>query len=84
VLSQARKSVNYAETDDEDDDVDVLQPLNSNKLQRRPSKRRKLSLEDSDDEFGIDEATEAALDEVGMCFVSNLSYHDINTESRPG
>jgi hypothetical protein len=30
-------------------------------MQGRPSKRRRVSLEDSDDEFGIDEETEAAM-----------------------
>jgi DNA mismatch repair protein MSH6 len=58
-----KQAVNYAESDDDEDEV--LQPTNANKLQRRPSKRRKVSLEDSDDDFGLDAETEAALAEAG-------------------
>ncbi|KAF2436750.1 putative DNA mismatch repair protein Msh6 [Tothia fuscella] len=60
---KAKKSINYAETDDEED---VLKPADTNKPQRRPSKRRKVSVEDSDDEFGFDEATQAAMDEADI------------------
>jgi DNA mismatch repair protein MSH6 len=65
-----KKAVNYAESEDDEDEV--LQPLNANKLQRRPSKRRKVSLEDSDDEFGMDAETEAALAEAGTCVSHTL------------
>lgn len=59
-----KKTVNYAESESDDDHV-VLKPSNGNRLQRRPSKRRRISPEDSDDEFGFDEATEAAMAEAG-------------------
>jgi DNA mismatch repair protein MSH6 len=59
-----KKTVNYTESESDDDDV-VLKPSSGNLLQRRPSKRQRLSLEDSDDEFGIDEDTEAAMAEAG-------------------
>jgi len=62
--SQAKKSVNYAESDDEDED-EPLKPSNGNRPQRRPSKRRRIDLEDSDDEFGMDAEMEAALAEAG-------------------
>ena len=47
---QARKSVNYAESDDDEDDV--LGPI-ANNSRARTIKRRRVSVEDdSDDEFG--------------------------------
>ncbi|KIW07249.1 hypothetical protein, variant [Verruconis gallopava] len=62
---KAKKTISYAESESDDDDV-VLKPSSGNRLQRRPSKRRRVSLEDSDDEFRIDEATEAAMVEYDM------------------
>ncbi|KAI7516158.1 hypothetical protein KC317_g23541, partial [Hortaea werneckii] len=56
---KAKKQVNYAESDDEDDD-EVFKPLSGN---RRASKRRRISAKDeSDDEYGFDEATQAAME----------------------
>lgn len=56
---KAKKQVNYAESDDDDDDV--FRPLSGN---GRAAKRRRISTkEDSDDEFGFDAATQAAFDE---------------------
>lgn len=56
---QAKKTVNYAESDSEED---VLQPVQTNGT-RRPSKRRKVALEDSEEEFELDEPAGAAMDE---------------------
>lgn len=55
---KAKKQVNYAESDDDDE---VFRPLSGN---GRAAKRRRISTkEDSDDEFGFDAATQAAFDE---------------------
>ncbi|OCL15066.1 DNA mismatch repair protein Msh6 [Glonium stellatum] len=56
-IRQGKKAVNYAESDDEDE---VFHPISANAT-RRASKRRKVALEDSDDEFGFDAATEEAM-----------------------
>ncbi|KAF1830967.1 DNA mismatch repair protein Msh6 [Decorospora gaudefroyi] len=63
---KARKSVNYAESDDDDDD-DVLGPI-ANNVRGRASKRQRVTIEDdSDDDFGLDAATqEAMLEEEDM------------------
>ncbi|ORY03496.1 DNA mismatch repair protein muts [Clohesyomyces aquaticus] len=55
-----KKVVSYVESDAEDDD-DVFQPIANNARKGRASKRRKVSVEDSDDEFGLDAATQAAM-----------------------
>ena len=61
---QVRKSVNYAESDDDEDDV--LGPI-ANNSRARTIKRRRVSVEDdSDDEFGLDAATQQAMVEDGM------------------
>lgn len=58
--AQARKQVNYAESDAEsDDDGEVFQPVSANGTHKRSLKRRKVAaLDDSDDddEFGLDAA----------------------------
>jgi len=64
--AQAKKVVNYVESDNEDDEV--LKPLFTNGPSTRPSKRRKFTLEDSDDEFEVDAAMEEAMVEVGTSF----------------
>lgn len=61
-IRKGKKAVNYAESDDDD----VFHPISSNATGRRASKRRKVSLEDSDDEFGFDAATEDAMLEGDM------------------
>jgi DNA mismatch repair protein MSH6 len=58
---QGRKSINYAESDGDDE---PLKPLDNNGTGRRASKRRKVS-EDTDDEFDMDAASEAAIVEAG-------------------
>ncbi|KAK3711686.1 DNA mismatch repair protein msh6 [Vermiconidia calcicola] len=57
---KAKKQVNYAESDAEDDEDEVFKPLSGN---GRAAKRRRISVKDeSDDEFGFDAATQAALE----------------------
>lgn len=61
---QGRKAVNYAESDEDEDDV--LGPI-ANSSKARATKRRRVSVDDdSDDEFGLDAATQAAMVEDGM------------------
>jgi DNA mismatch repair protein MSH6 len=61
---KGRKAVNYAESDDEDDNV--LAPI-ANGARGRAIKRRRLSIDDdSDDEFELDAATQNAMLEDGM------------------
>ena len=51
--------MNYVESDDDEDDV--FKPLSGN---GRAAKRRRIAVkEDSDDEFGLDAATQAALEQ---------------------
>jgi hypothetical protein len=58
-FTQARKSVNYVESDEDDDDV--LGPI-ANNSRGRATKRRRVSVDDdSDDEFGLDAATQQAM-----------------------
>lgn len=56
---QAKKKVNYAESDDDDDAP--FKPVSGN---GRAAKRRRVSVKDDsdDDEFGLDAATQAAMD----------------------
>jgi DNA mismatch repair protein MSH6 len=61
---QARKTVNYVMSDDEDEDV--FKPVANNAKKGRATKRRKMSEEESEDEFGLDAATQAAMLEEGM------------------
>jgi DNA mismatch repair protein MSH6 len=56
--------VNYAESDDEDDEV--FKPIDNGARIGRAAKRRRVVVdEDSDDEFALDEATQRALVEDG-------------------
>ncbi|KAJ4409669.1 DNA mismatch repair protein msh6 [Didymella pomorum] len=56
---KGRKAVNYAESDEDEDDV--LGPI-ANNSRARATKRRRVSVDDdSDDEFGLDAATQAAM-----------------------
>ncbi|KAF2454349.1 muts domain V-domain-containing protein [Lineolata rhizophorae] len=56
---KARKSVNYAESDQEDDeDEEVFRPISANTTKSRVSKRRKFISDDEDEEFGIDGAAD--------------------------
>ncbi|KAJ4358483.1 DNA mismatch repair protein msh6 [Didymosphaeria variabile] len=58
--STARKTVNYTESDEEDDDV--FKPIANGARTGRATKRRKVVIDDdSDDEFELDEATQQAL-----------------------
>ncbi|KAF2859047.1 DNA mismatch repair protein Msh6 [Piedraia hortae CBS 480.64] len=53
---KAKKTVNYAESESEDD---ALRPVSGN---RRLNKRRRVAKSDSEDEFALDPSTQAALE----------------------
>ncbi|KAF2641701.1 DNA mismatch repair protein Msh6 [Massarina eburnea CBS 473.64] len=55
---KSKKTVNYAESDDEDE---VFQPIANNARKGRVIKRRRVVSDDSEDEFDIDEATQQAI-----------------------
>ena len=55
--------MNYVESSE---DEEVFRPLSGNTSNARASKRRRIVSEDSDDEFGVDAATEAAMVEEGI------------------
>lgn len=58
---KAKKQVNYAESDNDEDEDEVFKPLSGNS---RASKRRRISVkDDSDDEYGFDAATQAAMED---------------------
>ena len=64
MMHQARKAINYAESDGDDDDVFARTDNDARK--GRPGKRRRLIVEDdSEDEFELDEATQQSLLEDG-------------------
>lgn len=64
-----KKQVSYVESDDEGDDgEDIFKPLSGNADNRRTSKRQRLSVLESDDEFDMDDATQAALLDQGEFF----------------
>ncbi|KAF2103506.1 putative DNA mismatch repair protein Msh6 [Rhizodiscina lignyota] len=72
-----KKAVNYAESS-EDEDEDVFRPLSGNAPNARAAKRRKVVTDDSDDEFGVDAATEAAMaDDMDDFIVPDDSDEDI-------
>ncbi|KZF26251.1 putative DNA mismatch repair protein Msh6 [Xylona heveae TC161] len=78
---KSRKSINYAESDDEYSDEDeVFKPTRANATRSRSSKRRKLSLDDSDDEFVQD----AAVDEADMDDIENFIVPDDSDEEITG
>ncbi|KAK8237760.1 muts domain V-domain-containing protein [Phyllosticta capitalensis] len=59
---KGRKSVNYAESDAEDDE-DVFQPVSANAAGRASKRRKVASLDDSDDDFGPDPTAESAAED---------------------
>ncbi|KAF2275797.1 DNA mismatch repair protein Msh6 [Westerdykella ornata] len=64
---KAKKAVNYAESDDDDEEEEEFGSIGNNNARKgRAIKRRRVSLEDSDDEFGLDAATQAAMLEDDM------------------
>ncbi|KAF2691856.1 DNA mismatch repair protein Msh6 [Lentithecium fluviatile CBS 122367] len=63
---KAKKSVNYAESESDDDDDEVFKPIANNARKGRLTKRRRVVSEDSEDEFGLDEATQQAMIEDDM------------------
>ncbi|KAF2402743.1 putative DNA mismatch repair protein Msh6 [Trichodelitschia bisporula] len=60
-VKKGRKAVKYAESEDEANIDEVFKPVDANRRRVNPSKRRKTAIEDSDDEFGLDADTEAAM-----------------------
>lgn len=76
---QGRKAVNYAESDDSDE---VLGPI-SNNSRARTIKRRRVSVEDdSDDEFGLDAATQQAMVEDGRLTLLARTCADLTLTDR--
>ena len=71
---KVKKQVNYVESDGEDDEDEVFKPLSGN---RRAAKRRRISVkDDSDDDFGYDAATQAAMeDDDGTYFLQHTEQH---------
>ncbi|KAH3972303.1 DNA mismatch repair protein [Parastagonospora nodorum] len=81
---KARKSVNYAESDDDEDEDDVLGPI-ANNSRGRATKRMRVSVqEDSDDEFGLDAATQQAMidDDVDDFIVPDDSDDEVVSKKR--
>jgi len=60
-LVQTKKTVNYAESDSEDE---VLQPVQTKDNSKRLSKRKRVALEDSEDEFELDDVVDDAKDDA--------------------
>lgn len=68
---KAKKKVSYAESDEDDEDEAPFKPMSGN---GRASKRRRVSVkDDSDDEFGFDAATQAAMESDDGMFAPILS-----------
>jgi hypothetical protein len=67
--AQARKKVDYAESDDDQDEP--LRPVDGNGRSRRLTKRAKLS-DESDDEFAFDAAVELSAEDLGNISSSQL------------
>ncbi|KAH7119889.1 muts domain V-domain-containing protein [Dendryphion nanum] len=62
---KVKRSINYAESDDDEED-EVFKPIANNSRKGRATKRQRVTLEDSEDEFGLDEATQQAMLEDDM------------------
>ncbi|PPJ52403.1 hypothetical protein CBER1_10422 [Cercospora berteroae] len=77
---KAKKPVSYAESDDEDDEP--FRPLSGN---GRAAKRRRISVKDdeSDDEFGLDNATQAAMVESDDDMDDFLVDDDLEDDVKP-
>ncbi|USP82318.1 hypothetical protein yc1106_09592 [Curvularia clavata] len=82
---KARKPVNYAESDDEEDDV--LGPIANNARGRATKRQRVVVDDDSDDEFGLDAATQRAMledeeDDIDDFIVPDDSDEEVVTKKR--
>ncbi|KAI5370925.1 Putative DNA mismatch repair protein MutS, core [Septoria linicola] len=77
---KVKKQVNYAESDDEDDAP--FRPLSGN---GRAAKRRRISVKDdeSDDEFGLDTATQAAMAESDDDMDGFVVDDDLEDDAKP-
>ena len=58
---QAKKQIDYTESDGNEEDEEIFKQLSANTTRPASKRRKGNSMEDSDDDFGMDEATEAAL-----------------------
>ncbi|KAF2140821.1 uncharacterized protein K452DRAFT_327169 [Aplosporella prunicola CBS 121167] len=79
--SRTKKAISYAESEDEDD---AFQPVSA-KVTNGRAKRRKLVTEDSDDdEYGVDAATEAAMldEDIDDFVVPDDSDEDVAPRKR--
>ncbi|KAK3076463.1 hypothetical protein LTS18_012934 [Coniosporium uncinatum] len=73
---KARKAVSYAESESEDEEF--LRQLSVNKTNGRAAKRRKVSIEESEDEFGVDaEMEEAMANDDGEYMFPAISWFDV-------
>ncbi|KAF2765679.1 DNA mismatch repair protein Msh6 [Teratosphaeria nubilosa] len=78
---KAKKQVNYAESDDDADEDDVFKPLSGN---GRAAKRRRISVkDDSDDEFGFDAATQAAMENDDDDMDDFVVADDLDDDDQP-
>ncbi|KZM19636.1 ATP binding [Ascochyta rabiei] len=79
---KGRKAVNYAESDEDEDDV--LGPI-ANNSRARATKRQRVSVDDdSDDEFGLDAATQQAMieDDVDDFIAPDDSEEELVSKKR--
>jgi DNA mismatch repair protein MSH6 len=75
--------VNYAESDEDEveDEDDVLGPI-ANNSRSRATKRRRVTVEDdSDDEFGLDAATQQAMLEDGTHSTRGIYTRSVQPEA---
>lgn len=75
--------MNYAESDDEEDEI--FRQIDNDARKGRPTKRRRVVVDDddSDDEFALDEATQQALIDDGM-FVGKNTLDCFTKHDRHG
>lgn len=77
----AKQQVNYAESDEDEDEDAVFKPLSGN---RRAAKRRRISVkDDSDDEFGLDAATQAEMDDFVVSDAEQEDLKPAKSKKRP-
>ncbi|KAH8726781.1 muts domain V-domain-containing protein [Phaeosphaeriaceae sp. PMI808] len=79
-----KKTVNYAESEEDEDEDGVLGPI-ANNSRGRATKRRRVAIEDdSDDDFGLDAATQQAMleEDVDDFIVPDDSDEEVVTKKR--
>ena len=78
IRTQAKKTVNYAESDGEDDEEeDIFKPVRSNKTRGRALKRRKTSDASEEEDFAEDLGIDEVVDE-GMTILAFLKIRMSN------